>query len=52
MKAKESDKDRRKIWSDSRAENFDLIQCIRVVTCVLNNRFLFILQIIAKNICT
>ncbi|VDK67777.1 unnamed protein product [Litomosoides sigmodontis] len=38
MKAKESDKDRRKIWSDSRAENFHLIQCIRLVTSVLNNR--------------
>lgn len=32
MKAKESDKDRRKIWNDSRAENLDLIQCIRVFT--------------------
>ncbi|CAG9530414.1 unnamed protein product [Cercopithifilaria johnstoni] len=32
MKAKESDKDRKKIWDDSRAENLDLVQCIRVFT--------------------
>ncbi|VDN07239.1 unnamed protein product, partial [Thelazia callipaeda] len=32
MKAKETDKDRRKIWDDSRAEDLDVVQCIRITT--------------------
>ncbi|KAL3991105.1 MSP (Major sperm protein) domain family protein [Acanthocheilonema viteae] len=32
MKAEENDKDRRKIWNDSRAGNLDLVQCIRICT--------------------
>uniref|UniRef100_A0A0R3RUY7 Uncharacterized protein n=1 Tax=Elaeophora elaphi TaxID=1147741 RepID=A0A0R3RUY7_9BILA len=32
VRAKESDKDRRKIWNDSRVENLDSVQCIRLFT--------------------
>ncbi|EJD73966.1 hypothetical protein LOAG_14628, partial [Loa loa] len=38
MEAKENDKDRRKIWNDSRAENMDLVQCIRINTLKVNGQ--------------
>lgn len=36
MKAKENDNDRRNIWNDSRAENLDLVQCVRLITLLVH----------------
>ncbi|VDK72212.1 unnamed protein product [Onchocerca ochengi] len=38
MKAKESDKNRREIWDDLKAENLNLVQCIRLSTLKVSKK--------------
>lgn len=54
MEAKDDEKDRRKIWDDNRANQLDIVQCVRVFTTgigpVMSQQS--ILSILGKSLCT